>query len=186
MVLKAYVWRFIVSHGSALFSPEFGGTLAHPASIAAASDAIRAVLFIVRILFRLFRRRSLLFSSVEKELAHQILQHNGGLRLFDAAAILQVGVIAASLGFNLFMWDAGNIVLPYASIALALLLVYGINTSWGYFAETKLKRQFTDLFGQYVPPELVDDIWFRPGISPNCRSRGAVTDDVITSGLAPG
>ncbi len=39
---------------------------------------------------------------------------------------------AASLGFNLFMWDAGNIVLPYASIALALLLVYGINTSWGY------------------------------------------------------
>ena len=37
-----------------------------------------------------------------------------------------------------------------------------------------------------APPELVDDIWFRPGICPNCRSSGAVTDDVITSGLAPG
>ena len=37
-----------------------------------------------------------------------------------------------------------------------------------------------------APAELVDVIWFRPGISPNCRSRGAVIEDVITSGLAPG
>ena len=37
-----------------------------------------------------------------------------------------------------------------------------------------------------APAELADDIWFRPGISPNCRSSGAVTEDVITSGLAPG
>lgn len=71
-------------------------------------------------------------------------------------------LIVASLGFNLFMWDVGNVVLPYASIALALLLVYGINTSWGYFAETKLKRQFTELFGQYVPPELVQEMARNP------------------------
>ncbi|MCY1185479.1 hypothetical protein D9M73_262600 [compost metagenome] len=37
-----------------------------------------------------------------------------------------------------------------------------------------------------APPELVDDIWFRPGICPNCRSSGDVTRDVMTSGLAPG
>ncbi len=37
-----------------------------------------------------------------------------------------------------------------------------------------------------APPELVDDIWFRPGICPNCRSRGEVTNEVMTSGLAPG
>ena len=37
-----------------------------------------------------------------------------------------------------------------------------------------------------APPELVDDIWFSPGIWPNCRSSGAVTAEVITSGLAPG
>lgn len=75
-----------------------------------------------------------------------------------------MGVLAAaSLGFNLFMWDSGNIVLPHASIALALLVVYGINSSWGYFAETKLKRQFTELFGQYVPPELVQEMAKNPG-----------------------
>ncbi len=37
-----------------------------------------------------------------------------------------------------------------------------------------------------APPELVDDIWSSPGIWPNCRSSGAVTALVITSGLAPG
>ena len=37
-----------------------------------------------------------------------------------------------------------------------------------------------------APAELVDIIWFRLGIWPNCRSSGAVTEDVIISGLAPG
>ena len=37
-----------------------------------------------------------------------------------------------------------------------------------------------------LPLELVDVIWFSPGICPNWRSRGAVTEDAMTSGLAPG
>ena len=37
-----------------------------------------------------------------------------------------------------------------------------------------------------APPELVEDIWSSPGIWPNWRSSGAVTLEVITSGLAPG
>ena len=37
-----------------------------------------------------------------------------------------------------------------------------------------------------APPELVDVIWFKPGIWPNWRSRGAVSVVETTSGLAPG
>ena len=37
-----------------------------------------------------------------------------------------------------------------------------------------------------LPNELVDVICFRPGICPNCRSSGAVTELAMTSGLAPG
>ena len=37
-----------------------------------------------------------------------------------------------------------------------------------------------------APAELAELIWFSPGISPNWRSSGAVTAEVITSGLAPG
>jgi hypothetical protein len=37
-----------------------------------------------------------------------------------------------------------------------------------------------------VPNELVEFIDARPLICPNCRSRGVVTDETITSALAPG
>ena len=37
-----------------------------------------------------------------------------------------------------------------------------------------------------APAELVEDIWFKPGIWPNRRSSGAVIELVITLGLAPG
>jgi hypothetical protein len=37
-----------------------------------------------------------------------------------------------------------------------------------------------------LPLELAEVIWFRPGSWPNWRSRGAVTDDAMTSGPAPG
>jgi adenylate cyclase len=34
--------------------------------------------------------------------------------------------------------------------------IYTMNMAYGYFVESRSKRQFTELFGQYVPPELVD------------------------------
>jgi len=37
-----------------------------------------------------------------------------------------------------------------------------------------------------LPSELVEVIWFSPGTSPNWRSSGAVMDDAMTSGPAPG
>jgi len=37
-----------------------------------------------------------------------------------------------------------------------------------------------------APPELVESICFSPGICPNCVSSGAVTEEAMTSGLAPG
>ena len=37
-----------------------------------------------------------------------------------------------------------------------------------------------------LPSELVEVICCRPGTWPNCRSNGAVTDEAMTSGLAPG
>ena len=37
-----------------------------------------------------------------------------------------------------------------------------------------------------LPNELIEVIWASPLICPNCRSSGVVTEDAITSGLAPG
>ncbi|MCA1938592.1 MAG: adenylate/guanylate cyclase domain-containing protein [Dechloromonas sp.] len=62
---------------------------------------------------------------------------------------------------NVALWQA-NIVMPIASATLAILMIYGFNTAWGFFWESNAKRQFTALFGQYVPPELVDEMAKNP------------------------
>jgi adenylate cyclase len=49
-----------------------------------------------------------------------------------------------------------NMVLPLAASILMTVFLYTVNMAYGYFVESRSKRQFTELFGQYVPPELVD------------------------------
>jgi adenylate cyclase len=69
--------------------------------------------------------------------------------------LLVLGAIAAS---NFAAWQYGNLVLPLAAPVLMVLLIYILNMSYGFFVESRAKRQITGLFGQYVPPELVDEM----------------------------
>lgn len=61
-------------------------------------------------------------------------------------------------GLNLALWSYGDMVLPLAASLLMTLSLFTVNMAYGYFVEARSKRQFTDLFGQYVPPELVDEM----------------------------
>jgi adenylate cyclase len=72
------------------------------------------------------------------------------------ATLASLFAIALITGLNVTVWSQGGIVLPLASSLLMTVLLYALNMSWGYFIESRSKRQFTELFGQYVPPELVD------------------------------
>jgi len=49
-------------------------------------------------------------------------------------------------------------VVPMAAPMLAIFGLYALNTAYGFFAATRSKRQITKLFGQYVPPELADEM----------------------------
>jgi len=66
-----------------------------------------------------------------------------------------VGLVLIA-GLNLGIWSWGGLVLPLATSVLMTWAIYVINMAYGYFVESRSKRQFTELFGQYVPPELVD------------------------------
>lgn len=74
------------------------------------------------------------------------------------ATVLAGGALAATLAINLWLWNSINLVLPLAASVLLIILLYVLNMSWGYFIESRTKRQVTELFGQYVPPELVDEM----------------------------
>ncbi len=74
------------------------------------------------------------------------------------ATLLAGGALVVVAGGNVLLWRFGNLVLPLAGSLIMILLLYGLDSAWGYFFEARTKRQLTGLFGQYVPPELVDEM----------------------------
>ena len=71
-------------------------------------------------------------------------------------------VLLLLLVANLIFWYSANFVVPLAASLIAVVTIYAINMSWGYFVESRTKRQLTGLFGQYVPPELVEQMSLDP------------------------
>ncbi|SPB16332.1 sensor histidine kinase [Caballeronia novacaledonica] len=74
------------------------------------------------------------------------------------SALLFAAIVAADLfAFARLGWS-----IPVASLLLAVLALYVLNMSYGYFVEARAKRYFAALFGQYVPPELVEEMSRHP------------------------
>ena len=67
-------------------------------------------------------------------------------------------VLLLLLSVNFGFWHLSHVVLPLANALIVIVLLYAMNMSWGYFVESRTKRQLTGLFGQYVPPELVEEM----------------------------
>lgn len=88
-----------------------------------------------------------------------------GLSLLSAsrAVLLGVGVVAALVGLNTWLYIGHNLVLPLASALVMVALAFALNMSWGYFVESRARRGLVRLFGTYVPPQLVDEMLVRPG-----------------------
>ncbi len=74
------------------------------------------------------------------------------------ATLLSLAALGGITALNVGVWTYAGIVLPLASSLLLTIALFALNMSYGYFVETRSKRQFTELFGQYVPPELVDQM----------------------------
>ncbi len=76
-------------------------------------------------------------------------------------SLVSLAALAIAAGLNLAVWQGGQI-LPIAAILLLIVALFVLNMSYGFFVEARAKRQITGLFGQYVPPELVDEMSENP------------------------
>ena len=76
-----------------------------------------------------------------------------------ATTMLLLGMVLAA---NLAIWVYLNLVFALASGVLMIMSMFLLNMSYGYFVESRGKRQLAGLFGQYVPPELVDEMSDHP------------------------
>jgi adenylate cyclase len=109
------------------------------------------------------------------------------------SGVTTVAVLGAVVGTNLVVWQHANLVLPLASGLLMILVLFALNMSYGFFVESRAKRQITGRFGQYVPPELVDEMAQNPNkfsMEGESREMSVLFSDVrgfttISEGLDP-
>jgi adenylate cyclase len=71
------------------------------------------------------------------------------------SGVAVLSILGAVVGAHHVAWRAGEF-WPIAQIVSAALAAYFLLTLTDFYQEFKNKRQFTSLFGQYVPPELVE------------------------------
>jgi adenylate cyclase len=76
--------------------------------------------------------------------------------------LLSAGVLLLEIVVNGTVWQYGNMALPLAGGLIMVLLLFALNMTYGYFTESRTKRQLAGLFGQYVPSELVDEMSKNP------------------------
>ena len=75
--------------------------------------------------------------------------------LMAAAATLGMSLLV--IGGTMIAWN-NQLILPLASPLLLIILIFVWHMTFGFFIESRGKRQLANLFGHYIPPELVDEM----------------------------
>ena len=92
--------------------------------------------------------------------AEVVLLVIGGVALAFLVPMLSAlwATVAAVVGFalivliNLGIWSGAGMVLPLAASVLMIGMVYTMNMAYGYFVESRSKRQFTELSASTCRP----------------------------------
>lgn len=95
---------------------------------------------------------------------------------------------------NLFAWLSASVVLPLASPLLLIAVLFMLNMSYGFLAEERTKRLYKERFGQYVSPEVIEEMIANPdmleSMEGSSRSMTVLFSDIrnfttISEGMEP-
>ncbi|MGZ8903686.1 MAG: CHASE2 domain-containing protein, partial [Methylobacter sp.] len=79
------------------------------------------------------------------------------LPVFLSAIAFSIFLIGGT-AFNFYCWTVWNIDTLLATPITLLTALYGIQLFFGFFFESRKKKQMGNMFGQYIPPELVEQM----------------------------
>ncbi len=86
--------------------------------------------------------------------------------LGPASALLAAGVfLGGVVGLALMLWHVHLLVMPMALLVLAVVGVYALDTVYALFVESRAKARISALFGQYVPPRVVEALSENPKLA---------------------
>lgn len=78
------------------------------------------------------------------------------------ATLGTLSLLAIVVAGDFALWTYGNAALPLAASVVLIAALFVFNMSFGLLVESRHRRQFASLFGQYVPPELVEEMSREP------------------------
>lgn len=119
--------------------------------------------------------------------------------LLGSASPIQVMWMSLGAGFlvmvgNLAAWNSASLVLPLASPLLLIAILFMLNMSYGFLAEERNKRLYKERFGQYVSPEVIEEMIANPemmeSMEGSSRSMTVLFSDIrnftgISEGMEP-
>jgi adenylate cyclase len=76
------------------------------------------------------------------------------LWLFATGAVIAAGLSAG----NLWLWQEKGLALALAWPLLLIVALIALNISHGYLRENRKRSQLKSIFGQYIPPQLVESM----------------------------
>ena len=78
-----------------------------------------------------------------------------------ATLVAGLGLLGIVL-LNFFAYKSLYLIIPLAACLLMIVALFALNMSYGFFIESRGKRELASRFGEYVPPELVDEMAKNP------------------------
>jgi adenylate cyclase len=74
------------------------------------------------------------------------------------ALVVVVAIVFITMAGNLLLWSSLGLVVPLASLLVYTLLAAMLQITYRFFVEQRNKRHLSQVFGQYIPPSLVEEI----------------------------
>ena len=78
------------------------------------------------------------------------------------AGTMTLLLLGSIVSVNMLAWHSGNFVFPLAASVLTVLALFLFNMWYAYFFEARRKRELAGLFGEYIPPQLVEEMSRNP------------------------
>ena len=75
-----------------------------------------------------------------------------------SGSLLTVAIAGVLAALNFWFYRAHGLVMPVAAQLIMVIAAFTLNIGYGYFVESRSRRQLARLFGSYVPRELVREM----------------------------
>lgn len=74
------------------------------------------------------------------------------------ALLFLLALLVAIMASNFWFWSSLNLIIPAASLLCYTLIASLLQINYGFFVESRNKRHLSRVFGQYIPPALVEEM----------------------------